>query len=134
MPLKSLSILVVDDNSVDREIAKAMLTKLNVDTIHESPDPTGAEHKIEMAFMMATPYDVVLLDWNLEFTSGAKVLKFIRGNVRHKNTNVIIMTGTSSRTVVDEAIENGVDDFIVKPLTLALLSEKLEKVTQTKRA
>lgn len=133
MLLKSLSILIVDDNSIDREIAKAMLTKLEVDTIHESPDPVGAEHKIEMALTMAKPYDVVLLDWNLEYTSGAKILKFIRATPRHKSTKVIIMTGSSSLDIVAEAIRNGVDEFIVKPLTLPLLTEKLLKVTQLRR-
>ena len=44
------------------------------------------------------------------------------------SAKVIIMTGSAEPEVVEAAVGAGVDDFIVKPMSLTVLKEKLNKL------
>lgn len=126
--LPNLRILVVDDNETDRTIVYSMLQNLNVAMVHTAENGAIADGKLKTAVDISKPYHFVILDWNMPRTSGSKLLQVIRSNNHLKSTKVVIMTATSKRDVVEEAIQFGADDFIVKPVEMALLQQKLEKL------
>jgi FOG: CheY-like receiver len=128
MPYRSQSILIVDDNSTERILARAMLERLGFSTIHEAENGDIARKKLSTAFEVGSPYNFVLLDWNMSGGSGLSVLRFIRSTKNIKFTKVVIMTASSTQENVEVAIESQVDDFLVKPLTLDLLKAKIEKL------
>lgn len=127
MPGTDQRALVVDDSEIERTLAKAMLSALNVNVIHEAEDGVIARKKLTTALEVETPYNLLLVDWNMPGGSGLKLLQFIRSHNALKNIKVVMMTSNSSREVVESAIAAGCDDFIVKPLTLELITEKLKK-------
>lgn len=128
MPLRKFNVLIVDDNASDRLMAKSILKKLHLKTIHEAENGVVAEAKLLRAAEMKDPYDIVVVDWNMPGMNGLKLLQFIRSEPKLKNPKVLMITAESKKPLVQEAISSGVSDFIVKPLKLDIVEEKLRKI------
>jgi two-component system, chemotaxis family, chemotaxis protein CheY len=121
-------ILIVEDNPTDRLVTKSILRKLNFRDIQEAENGAIAISKIEVALEIGRPFELIVLDWNLPQTSGLNLLKYLKSHPRLKSTQVIVMTATSDRFTVDDALSLKPDDFIVKPVELETLQRKLEKI------
>ena len=134
MSLPKLRVLIVDDNPSDRAIARAMMFRLKPAFVHEAENGAVAEGKLQTGLEISKPYNLLILDWNMPGTNGLKLLQVIRGHYQLKNIKVIVMTATAAREVVEAAIKNGADDFVVKPLDSKLLVQKVEKLYQSQSA
>lgn len=75
--------------------------------------------------MKAYHFKVMLVDLGLPDTSGLNVIRqVIKENPK---TVILALTGDRSSESVQSAIEAGVDDYIVKPVTAAQLHNRIEK-------
>ncbi len=124
----NLKVLIVDDNSMDRIVVRAVLNKLSITDIIDAENGSIAEGKLITAKSVAKPFDLVILDWNMKSGNGLTVLKKIRNDQSLKACKVIIMTATAHKTTVQDAIAHGANDFITKPVVLEVLQEKLKKL------
>ena len=70
--------------------------------------------------------DVVVLDWNMPELSGIDVLLLIRGSDRP--TRVIMVTAENDKARITEAMESGVDDYLIKPFKPDQLVKKVRRV------
>ncbi len=73
----------------------------------------------------AWPYDAILLDWMLPKLSGIELLKRLRQNSK---TPVLLLT---ARDAVDDRIlglDEGADDYLVKPFSLLELAARVRAV------
>ncbi len=118
-----MKVLVVDDSAMTRIVAKKTLGGLGITDVVEAEDGVMALER----FKEATP-DVVFTDWNMPNMSGLELLRHIRE--LNKTVPVIMITTEGSRGKVVEAIQAGVNDYLVKPFTPASLKEKLSKWIQ----
>ena len=59
-------------------------------------------------------FDLFILDWQLPYVSGAEVLKWIRGHVS-ASVPVLFVTVRDKEEDIVYALENGADDYMVKP-------------------
>lgn len=128
MQLLKIHVLVVDDNPTDRLIVSSILKQLKVTLCQAAEDGSIAISKLQNAVDIGQPYDLVVLDWNMPGTSGAKIIQHIKNTSQLKNTKTIVMTATANLEVVETAISLGADDFIVKPVAVDLLKAKIEKI------
>lgn len=117
-----MKVLVVDDSAMTRMVAKKTLMSFNLDDVFEAEDGVQA---LEV-FKQESP-DVVFTDWNMPNMNGLQLLQAIREI--NKQVPVIMVTTEGSRGKVVEAIQNGVNDYLVKPFTPVALREKIEKWT-----
>ncbi len=115
-----MKILVVDDSSMTRMVAKKTLNSLGIKDVLEAEDGNVA-----LSIFKQEQVDCIFTDWNMPQMSGLELLKAIR----EINTTVpiIMVTTEGSRTKVVEAIQAGVNDYLVKPFTPVALREKLSK-------
>jgi two-component system response regulator RegX3 len=60
-------------------------------------------------------FDLFMLDWQVPDVSGAEVLKWLRANVS-KTVPVLFVTVRDSEQDIVFALENGADDYMVKPV------------------
>ncbi|MFP3927628.1 MAG: response regulator [Desulfobacteraceae bacterium] len=74
--------------------------------------------------------DLVLLDYNMPVMSGAEVLTQIRMDRRFRELPVIMVTAEAYRDYVAEMGESEIDAYILKPLTVKVLQEKVAQVIQ----
>ncbi len=109
-------LLIVDDESDIREFAKRFFLKRNIEVFTAS----GGIEALDI-IEKENP-DLVLLDVNMEQTSGVEVLKKLRE--RKNDVKVIMVTGVEDESVINEVNSWGVRGYIHKPLVL----EELEKI------
>ena len=115
-------ILIVDDDPDVRSMVQ-MLLKLGGYTQIKAIDSAREINEI----LTRQSYDVILLDWRMPDVSGITVLEQIR---KTSTIPVIMMTNENHRDKVEEAIQKGVTDYLIKPFSAPILLSKLDRVLQ----
>ncbi len=122
-----MKILLVDDSKTMRNIQKSVLTQLGYSQIEEAQDGQDALSKVG-----AFQPDLILVDWNMPTMDGLTFLKTFRQS--NKATPVIMVTTESEKARVIEAIKAGVNNYVVKPFTPDLLSQRINETMSKKAA
>ncbi len=125
----SLKILIVDDKVNMRRTIRNLLKKIGYQNIAEADDGDTALVKLESG-----SYDFILCDWNMPRMNGNELLRAIRENPNLKNMPFLMITAEMNEATVAAAIEDEVDDYILKPFTPGILQEKMEKILKVKVA
>jgi two-component system chemotaxis response regulator CheY len=60
--------------------------------------------------------------------SGIELLKSVRADGSLKNLPVLMVTAEAKRDQIVSAAQAGVNGYVVKPFTAAVLKEKIEKI------
>ncbi len=115
-----MKILLVDDSKTMRNIQKAVLSQLGHTDIVEAQDGVDA-----MAKVSCKP-DLMLVDWNMPNMDGLTFVKTYRAQVS-KTTPIIMVTTEAEKGRVIEAIKAGVNNYVVKPFTPDLLSQRISE-------
>ena len=118
--LKSLKILIVEDDEISYSLLTRMLQKISKEVLHVM---TGVE-AIE-ACRNNPDLDLVLMDIRMPVMDGNEATR----QIRQFNKDVIIIAQTAYAFSRDRenAIEAGSNDYISKPLNMALLYELIKK-------
>ena len=112
-------VLLVDDDADIREVVGAMLDAVGL-TVEAS---TSAEEALER--VRASPFDLLVLDWNLPGMTGIELCRLIRRDPTLSTLPVLFLTAhASSRDVVD-AFASGADDYVVKPFRAPELGARI---------
>lgn len=115
--LLSPSLLVVEDNPDNAELAKRVLrNKFSVEIATDGPSG--------LASWLKERHDLVLLDVMLPGMSGPEILERILGIDPHQP--VVIMTAHSTMALAEEMMSKGAVDFVSKPYR----AEQLRKVCE----
>jgi two-component system chemotaxis response regulator CheY len=115
-----MKLLLVDDSATMRRIQRTQLGSMGITDVEDAGNGEEALSKLA-----GSPFDVVLLDWNMPVMDGLACLKSIRTNAAYKNIKVIMCTSESEKAKVMEALKAGANNYIVKPFTPEALKEKL---------
>jgi putative two-component system response regulator len=107
-------VLVVDDGSADRQLARSYLAGLDCD-VRFAPDGASALQQIQ-----AEPPDLVLLDVQMPGMDGYEVCRRIKAGPRGRLLPVVMITATGGHAEGTDdrarALEAGADDFFSKPV------------------
>lgn len=120
---QNLQVLVVDDQQSMRQLACFTLDQIGVRNVVQAKDGAQA-----LEAMQRHRFDLVISDWNMEGMDGIELLKKIRSDPLQKKTPFIMATGQSGKEQVTEAIQAGVNNYIVKPYSAKALKDKIEAV------
>jgi len=104
-----MKILVVDDEAHVREMLKKGLSQLGEFSVETAQNGLEAVEKIEKDV-----FDLVLTDLKMPEMDGIELLKTIKGT--RPEIMVILMTAYGSIETAIEAIKNGANDFVTKPI------------------
>ncbi len=118
--MRDFAILVVDDEEEARRLlARALAQEFRADT---ASDGSEALQKL------AVNYDLVLLDHRMPGMSGLEVLRKIKQE--QPQTPVIMVTAQSDLSLAIECIKSGAEDFVVKPIVLESLKQKIRALAE----
>ncbi len=114
-------IMIVDDAAFMRMVIKDILTKNGHNVVAEAGDGLDAIEK----YKESKP-DLVFLDIVMPNMEGTDALKRIMEI--DENAKVVMCSSIGQQSVVTEAINNGAQDFIVKPFDATKVLEVMNNV------
>jgi len=119
----SLNILVVDDQMTIRSLVRSGLQQIGCTNVEEAPDGEQG-----LRCLLARPAHLVITDFNMPKLDGLGLLRAIRAHPPIAKTAVIMLTGRADKELVQRAVQFGVNNYLVKPFTVATLKDKIEAV------
>ncbi|MDD3125558.1 MAG: response regulator, partial [Candidatus Kapabacteria bacterium] len=114
-----MRILVVDDSPTMRRIVINALKSFGYTDIVEAEDGQDALEKMNL-----NAVDFVVTDWNMPNMSGVELTKAIRATEQWKSLPILMVTTRGLKQDIIEALKARVNNYVVKPFTPQVLSEK----------
>ena len=114
------SVLIIEDN---KEIASQMEKYL----VNNGYEIELASSFYEATYMMNVDTDVALLDINLPDKDGQHLIK----KLKDKDIRVIVTTVKNDEDFIISALDQGADDYLTKPFSLAILRARIDAVLRT---
>ena len=112
--------LIVDDSSFIREYLRYLLHRMGV--ICEVA-VNGSEALSVLA--AAQEFDLMLLDVNMPVMDGLECVKALRDARLGPDMKVMMVTTEADHSFITKALDNGADEFLMKPFTPESLREKM---------
>ncbi len=116
------SCLIVDDSKVIRMVAKKILQDLEFET-EEAEDGKAALEACQRRMPEA-----ILLDWNMPVMDGIEFLHKMRDLPGGDQAVVIFCTTENDIEHIQEALEAGADEYIMKPFDSEIVQAKFSQV------
>jgi len=126
-PVAPASVLVADDNEVSRDVLRRILQR---EGHHVTFACDGSE---AMELVENQEFDLVLLDFLMPGLNGYQVLQRLKASERLRHTPVILVSALDTMRDVVPCIELGADDFLTKPVDLALFKARVNACLEKKR-
>ena len=125
-----LKILLVDDNHHMRVLLSEILKAVGVRNILEASDGAQALNS-----MRGQQIDIIMTDLSMQPLDGIDFVRLLRRSPDSPNPMcpVIMITGHSTLTRVQEARNAGVNEFMAKPLTARGVVERINQIVEHPR-
>ena len=114
------SVLIIEDN---KEIALQMEKYL----VNNGYEVEIASSFYEATYMTNVDIDVALLDINLPDKDGQHLIK----KLKDKDIRIIVTTVKNDEDFIIAALDQGADDYLTKPFSLAILRARIDAVLRT---
>lgn len=120
--IQRLKVLVVDDNQSMRKLLRTMLLSIGVQKIEEANDGFSA-----LVVIPKTKPDLVIVDWEMPLLDGSEFLRIVRSPKEFSDPDIpiIMLTGHADRWRVVEAARYGANEFLIKPVSIKALHDRI---------
>lgn len=113
------TILLIDDDKLIVMSLERVLKKKGYKVIH-----TASPEKV-VDLVGNEKVDLVILDFYLSDTSGIEILKSIRTVESFANIPIIMLTSEESPDIIEQCLDLGATDFIIKPIIPKVLLARI---------
>ncbi len=115
-----INVLVIDDVNSIRVQIKELMRSMGFKKIKAAASPEEA-----IAMLEGEKFELVLCDWHMAPFDGLEILRYVRRTPQHATSAFVMVTAEGTRERVIEAVQSGVDDYVLKPLTAASIKTKV---------
>lgn len=117
-----MKALVVDDSRVMRMLLAQMLREVGF------TDVAQAEHgKAGLSHLSDNPdTNLALVDWNMPEMTGIEMVGEVRKIASLNQVKLMMVTTESELSRVEQALTLGADEFVMKPFTKDVITDKLK--------
>jgi two-component system, sensor histidine kinase and response regulator len=121
--LAGLRVLVVDNSSINREVAERILCREGAEVL------TCKDGQQAVTAIRSDPhrFDVVLMDVQMPVLDGYEVTRIIRNELGLARLPIIAVTAGALAGERERALGSGMNDFVTKPLRPTELVRKLSE-------
>ncbi len=124
--IREMSVLIADDmenmyNSI-RSIMRLLKFGRKFTYVNNGQDA--------LAKLKEGSYDLAMLDNNMPGITGLELLGIIRSDRALRDMPVIMITGHAEKEFITNAAETDIDAYILKPITVNLLKQKIPEVIE----
>jgi adenylate cyclase len=124
---ESGSILVVDDNGINRDLLSRYLERQG----HAVQVAHNGRQALEM--IATSAFDLVLLDITMSGLTGYEVLQHLKNSETWRDLPVIMISALDEMDHVVRCIELGAEDYLPKPFNPVLLRNRVGAFLERKR-
>jgi two-component system chemotaxis response regulator CheY len=111
--------LIVDDSPTVRRVIRRIVTNLGFDAVE------AEEGRAALAACRDRLPDLVVLDWNMPEMDGISFLRALRRLPDGQRPVVIFCTTVNDLPHIEEALDAGANEYIMKPFDEDILKHKL---------
>jgi CheY-like chemotaxis protein len=122
-PNPALRILVVDDNSLNRRVARATLKHLGYDAAEAT---SGPEALAALAALATQHFDLIFMDVQMPDMDGLETTRKIRAQYADRNIVIVALTADATRAA---CLASGMNAHLHKPISLPTLKSLLESLS-----
>lgn len=129
--VRAAKILIVDDEHYSRKVVRTLLISNGVRHIFEAADGVAGIEAIK-----AVAPDIVLLDWEMPGLDGAGFMRVVRSpeTFPFPDIPVIMLTGHGEKSRVMEAVQLGIHEYLLKPVSSQALLSRIVAILTNPRA
>lgn len=121
--IQSLSILLVDDDEIERMKFKKVCKNINFScSILEAENGSRALQHLNNK---DNSFDIVISDLQMPIMNGLELLKKVRDSNQFKNIPMIIMSNSQDENHLKECYEYGISGYFTKPSSFSKYSKKV---------
>jgi pilus assembly protein CpaE len=122
-------ILCVDDDDSIRKLCSVYLTKRGYRV-------EAAANGVDALTLIASKGapDVVITDVNMPLMNGLELVKRLREDRRTARTPIIVLSAAKQEQDILAGYSHGADDYVGKPIDLAVLAVKIETILRQTRS
>lgn len=129
----NLRVLVVEDDAHTQTLIKSVLEHLGFQNgnIHRSMH--GAE---ALEFLKARQVDFIICDWAMEEMDGLELVRILRDPKKTPAPKIpiILCSGKLDREALDKMLYSGVNEAIVKPISIGAIESRITALLERPRA
>ena len=122
--IRGMTVLIADDSMLMCQSIQGMLKVIGCGRIFLFAN--NGKEVIEI--LRQEKVDLLFLDYNMPVMTGGETLSYIREDRDLRDLPVIMVTAEAFMDYVAETGESAVDAYILKPLTIKLMEEKISSV------
>jgi len=119
--LRGARILLVEDNELNQEVAKAMLEALGLVV------DVAENGEVALARVQAASYDLVFMDMQMPVMDGLAATRAIRRLPGTGAVPIVAMTANVLQQDRERCFEAGMNDYLAKPIEPAKLTAALQR-------
>ena len=114
-----MRVLIVDDDASMRAVIRSVLETVGHQVLEAADGLAGMEKALEFQPQL------MIVDWVMPEISGIELTRALRQTRIGRGLYILIMTSQADEDRLIEAFENGVDDFMNKPINPRVLAARL---------
>jgi two-component system chemotaxis response regulator CheY len=113
--------IVMDDSRVIRLMLRRVLEELRFEVL-DFPDANSG-----LAWLQhGGAADVALVDWNMPGMTGLEFIQHVRSVSTYDQMYLVMVTSETAPERMQQALDAGADEYVMKPVVANGLREKLE--------
>ena len=112
--------MVIDDSRAIRLILGKMLKELGFEVV-DAENGAVAIDRLKTSEKM----DIALVDWNMPVMNGYEFVCAVRKEEAYKDLPLMMVTTETEMSQVVKALEAGANEYVMKPFTKEMITEKL---------
>jgi two-component system, chemotaxis family, chemotaxis protein CheY len=116
--------LIVDDSRAIRMVLRRALGECGFDDFAEAGDGSEALNVLSSGPLP----EAAFVDWNMPVMNGLEFVQAARSNSEYASMAIIMVTSETAFDHVESALAAGADEYVMKPFTSDVLTEKLALV------
>lgn len=121
--MKSLRVLVVEDEPLNREIAEIILTSHG----HEVVAVENGQQAIDLCLTQGESFDVILMDVLMPVLDGLEATRRLKADARTRETPIICVSAKASGTDRGAGLAAGCDTYLNKPYKRKDLMDTIQR-------
>ena len=115
--------LVIDDSRSIRAFLTRILSSIGFAVVLAEDGLQGLEQ-----LRASWPVDLALVDWNMPNMNGLEFLEEVRGSAQYATMKILMATSETDMQRIQDALDAGADDYVMKPFTKDILVAKLKMI------